>query len=82
MSGNKLKEKNKENLKECKICNFTIDIDNEHHLILDEKRGQKLISKSYYHANCFRERFLVQQQMKQYLNQAQGMIGNLMGVNS
>lgn len=70
----------KDRLKTCKICLLSIDIEKEHHLILDEKRGNELIEKSYYHANCFREKFLVQKQMKQYLNQASQMFSNLGGL--
>jgi transcription elongation factor Elf1 len=65
----KEEKKNKEVVFEtCKICGLSIEVKVEHHLILQEKIGDIQTAISYYHANCFRDKFLVQDKMQKLIS--------------
>lgn len=70
-------------MKECKICKLIIDTSKEHHMILKEVDNNIQQSKSYYHAQCFGDKLLVQRQMvgalgnlNSLINSAKGMVKN------
>ena len=72
----------KKEIKTCSICNLTIDTLIDHHLILTEKRGNRTITISNYHAQCFSQKFLIQQQMKEALGNMTNMFQRIKEMNS
>lgn len=68
----------KAKLMNCMICKLSIDISKEHYLCLREFRGTKEVAVSYYHANCFREKFLIQGKMSKMIEKQMEMVNKAM----
>lgn len=60
----------------CSICHLSVDQD-EHYLILHEMNKAQSLSINYYHAKCFAEKMLVQQQIKAMMGDTSKVIKQL-----
>ena len=60
-------------MKPCEICKLSIETNKERYLVLQEYVGKKRACKFYYHAECFKEKMLAQNQIKNAL----GVLGQL-----
>lgn len=74
-----LKSKPKENEEEgknCNICKMNID-DNEHYCELRNHNNGKETSIDFYHAKCFRDKFLKSNQLNKNLSKTNELLGKM-----
>lgn len=51
----------------CTICRKEVK-PNQHYLVLEEFKNKKPSGRNYYHAQCFQEKFMVQNKMMGMMN--------------
>jgi hypothetical protein len=67
----------------CNICKLNIDTDKEYCEFKHYKRKDEILSKAYYHINCFRERLNGSSEinaMKKRANEILKKAGEMIGI--
>lgn len=61
-------------MKTCEICRLSIVPEEDHHLVLTERRGKKQVAQFWYHAKCFSEKFLNQNKLRELIEDSRRLM--------